>query len=86
MSSTFAVLHCATLCFSASGVLPAVQLTRKLVSTLETIERLPVLSYELPGTFSGLQVRRLHYPTITVVLVHSASFVWCMGLFPVSAH
>ncbi|KAK0043521.1 E3 ubiquitin-protein ligase HECTD1 isoform X5 [Biomphalaria pfeifferi] len=43
------------------GVTPAVQLTRKLVSALEAIEKLPVYAYDLPGSGYGLQIltRRL---------------------------
>ena len=41
---------------SCSGVLPAVELTRKLISALEAIEKLPVFTYDLPGSGYGLQV------------------------------
>ncbi|BFZ12481.1 hypothetical protein BsWGS_15521 [Bradybaena similaris] len=43
------------------GVTSAVQLTRKLISALEAIEKLPVYSYDLPGSGYGLQIltRRL---------------------------
>lgn len=41
---------------SCSGILPAVELTRKLISALEAIEKLPVFTYDLPGSGYGLQV------------------------------
>lgn len=41
---------------SCSGVVPAVELTRKLISALEAIEKLPVFTYDLPGSGYGLQV------------------------------
>ncbi|KAL8608279.1 hypothetical protein ACOMHN_042146 [Nucella lapillus] len=46
-----------------SGVSPAIQLTRKLISALETIEKLPVFTYDLPGSGYGLQIltRRLRF-------------------------
>uniref|UniRef100_A0A2C9KAE0 E3 ubiquitin-protein ligase n=1 Tax=Biomphalaria glabrata TaxID=6526 RepID=A0A2C9KAE0_BIOGL len=47
------------------GVTPAVQLTRKLVSALEAIEKLPVYAYDLPGSGYGLQVRPRCRPSIT---------------------
>lgn len=47
------------LTFVTRGVTPAVQLTRKLISALEAIEKLPVFSYDLPGSGYGLQVIKL---------------------------
>ncbi|XP_076442551.1 E3 ubiquitin-protein ligase HECTD1-like isoform X4 [Babylonia areolata] len=46
-----------------SGVSPAIQLTRKLISALEAIEKLPVFTYDLPGSGYGLQIltRRLRF-------------------------
>ncbi|GFR88010.1 E3 ubiquitin-protein ligase HECTD1 [Elysia marginata] len=46
---------------SDKGVTPAVQLTRKLISALEAIEKLPVYTYDIPGSGYGLQIlsRRL---------------------------
>ncbi|KAK7477746.1 hypothetical protein BaRGS_00031034 [Batillaria attramentaria] len=46
-----------------SGVTPAVELTRKLISALEAIEKLPVFTYDLPGSGYGLQIltRRLRF-------------------------
>ncbi|GFO27459.1 E3 ubiquitin-protein ligase hectd1-like protein, partial [Plakobranchus ocellatus] len=46
---------------SEKGVTPAVQLTRKLISALEAIEKLPVYTYDIPGSGYGLQIltRRL---------------------------
>lgn len=34
-------------------------LVQKLISVLESIERLPVYLYESPGAFHGLQVNKL---------------------------
>ncbi|XP_012942946.1 E3 ubiquitin-protein ligase HECTD1 isoform X2 [Aplysia californica] len=48
--------------FTDDGTIsPAVQLTRKLISALEAIEKLPVYSYDLTGSGYGLQIltRRL---------------------------
>ncbi|KAK7103616.1 E3 ubiquitin-protein ligase HECTD1-like isoform X2 [Littorina saxatilis] len=46
-----------------SGIVPAVELTRKLISALEAIEKLPVFTYDLPGSGYGLQIltRRLRF-------------------------
>ncbi|RUS87649.1 hypothetical protein EGW08_004572 [Elysia chlorotica] len=41
---------------SDKGVTPAVQLTRKLISALEAIEKLPVYTYDIPGSGYGLQI------------------------------
>lgn len=38
---------------------PAIALVRKLISVLESIEKLPVYSYDLPGSGYGLQVCKL---------------------------
>lgn len=38
------------------GFNPAVALVKKLVAVLESIEKLPVYSYDLPGSGYGLQV------------------------------
>ncbi|XP_071078576.1 E3 ubiquitin-protein ligase HECTD1-like isoform X2 [Haliotis cracherodii] len=45
------------------SVAPAIQLTRKLISALESIEKLPVFTYDLPGSGYGLQIltRRLRF-------------------------
>ncbi|XP_041351620.1 E3 ubiquitin-protein ligase HECTD1-like isoform X2 [Gigantopelta aegis] len=45
------------------SIAPAIQLTRKLISALESIERLPVYSYDLPGSNYALQIltRRLRF-------------------------
>ncbi|PVD26171.1 hypothetical protein C0Q70_13840 [Pomacea canaliculata] len=42
---------------------PAVELTRKLISALEATEKLPVYTYDLPGSGYGLQIltRRLRF-------------------------
>lgn len=43
--------HCVT-----RSTPPAAALVRKLVSVLESIEKLPVYTYDSPGTGYGLQV------------------------------
>ena len=45
--------------FLIRGVTPAVQLTRKLISALEAIEKLPVYTYDIPGSGYGLQVKNM---------------------------
>ena len=44
-------------------MVPAVELTRKLISALEAIEKLPVFTYDLPGSGYGLQIltRRMRF-------------------------
>ncbi|GAB6021555.1 hypothetical protein CHUAL_004153 [Chamberlinius hualienensis] len=46
-----------------SSTVPSVALVRKLVSVLESIEKLPVYLYDSPGTGNGLQIltRRLRF-------------------------
>ena len=48
---------------SDGSVSPAVALVRKLISVLESLERLPVYSYDLPSSGYGLQIltRRLRF-------------------------
>ncbi|XP_050406417.1 E3 ubiquitin-protein ligase HECTD1 isoform X3 [Patella vulgata] len=45
------------------GVSPAIQMTRKLIAALESIEKLPVHNYDLPGSGYGLQIltRKLRF-------------------------
>ena len=49
-------------CFACS-VEPAIGLARKLISALESIEKLPLFNYDLPGSGYGLQIltRRLRF-------------------------
>ncbi|KAL5009008.1 hypothetical protein ScPMuIL_014589 [Solemya velum] len=44
---------------------PLIALVRKLVAVLESIEKLPVYSYDLPGSGYGLQIstKRIRFPT-----------------------
>lgn len=48
---------------SSTPVSPGTQLVRKLVSVLESSEKLPLYVYDIPGAGSGLQVlsRRLRF-------------------------
>lgn len=48
---------------SEEGLTPAIALVRKLISVLESIEKLPVYSYDLPGSGYGLQIltRRIRF-------------------------
>ncbi|XP_067136429.1 E3 ubiquitin-protein ligase HECTD1 isoform X3 [Centruroides vittatus] len=54
-------------CFSKKstldGVVPSIALVKKLISVLESIEKLPVYLYDTPGSSSGLQIltRRLRF-------------------------
>lgn len=41
------------------SLLPGIALVRKLVAVLESIEKLPVYSYDLPGSGYGLQVSHI---------------------------
>ncbi|XP_069118347.1 E3 ubiquitin-protein ligase HECTD1-like isoform X3 [Argopecten irradians] len=45
------------------SLMPAVALVKKLIAVLESIEKLPVFSYDLPGSGYGLQIltRRLRF-------------------------
>lgn len=47
----------------STSVSPGTQLVRKLVSVLESAEKLPLYIYDIPGAGSGLQVlsRRLRF-------------------------
>ena len=50
--------------FLFSNTPPAVALIRKLVAVLESIEKLPVYSYDSPSSGYGLQVSDLFYRDI----------------------
>ena len=55
---------------------PAVSLTRKLVSVLESIEKLPLYVYDTPSSGYGLQVCLL---CVSLCVSHSV-FTHCMVL------
>ena len=58
-------------------MLPAVALIRKLIAVFESIEKLPVYSYDLNGAGYGLQVK---YQKMVILLTRLLHADWCCKL------